>query len=262
MSRVVLVTRDCLDRKHEEDGTVPTALSRLLREGMYMVWVGIHPGQRLRAGVARSAHAVQRPVHGRTEPIDGGEVTAAFSPIDGRLGVGHTSKRQAKTHLTPLTKLGGGTPAAGTRPTTFLSWWEWGVDQAGGAKAKAPLAIHSQSGDRAGWGNVKRGFPRGLPFHRPFVSYVLRHNPFVNGAFARGMAPLCAQRGRQTDEFRIIYALLSGHTDPQVVRAVILGGPHQKYFEETAIRALEFVYEKVAAELATAKDPDAPAGAA
>lgn len=167
------------------------------------------------------------------------------------------------THRFPAaTATGAHTHVEQPRPDNFVSWWAWGVSQAQELHVIAPIAIHSQGGDRSGWGNVKRGVPRGLPFTNAFTKHILRDRPFVGGAFTRGMSHLYSRTSRQTDEFRIANALVSGHTDPEVVRIVLLGSPHVAYFQETAIRALAFIHEKVMAELATAKDPDAPAGAA
>lgn len=161
------------------------------------------------------------------------------------------------------TATGADSHAVGPRPTnTFAAWWAWGVLQSGNVAVVAPLAIHSQAGDRSGWGNVKRGVPRGLPFSKPFLTHALREREFEKGALSRAASHLFSRSGRQTDEFRIVSALMSGATDPEHVRIVLLGSPHVAYFEECAIRALAFVFDKIDAELATAKDPDAPAGAA
>lgn len=129
-------------------------------------------------------------------------------------------------------------------------------------RATPPLAIHSQGGSRDDWGNVQPTIIRGLPFTRAFESHVGRKHPFVSGPFTRGMWHLKSRTGRQTDEFRIAYAILSGHTDPDVVRTVILGGPHEQYFREAAVRALAFVKQKVDDELAEVKEPPEKAGVA
>lgn len=55
----------------------------------------------------------------------------------------------------------------------FDQLWSWLVWTATSARADSPIAIHSQSGDRAGWGKPKSHVAsRGLPFSRSFLRRV------------------------------------------------------------------------------------------
>jgi hypothetical protein len=67
-------------------------------------------------------------------------------------------------------------------------------------------------------------------------------------------------RHQQSLAWRILFALLSGHTDDEVVRAIF--GCHREEFEQQAVFALEFVYDKSNTELAKIIDPPTAAGAA
>lgn len=184
-------------------------------------------------------------------PLRKGE-TIKVAPID-----------RNKRRFPAATATGAHTHVVEPRPgPDFQSWWAWGVSQTKILQAIGPVAIHSKNGERDDWGNASTAIIRAFPFTRAFTKHVMRDRPFVGGAFTRGMSHLYSRTSRQTDEFKIANALVSGHTDPEVVRIVLLGSPHVAYFQETAIRALAFIHEKVMTELATAKDPDAPAGAA
>lgn len=199
----------------------------------------------------------------------------------------NTTKRQwvkqKKTRSSPVTTATGAHPhVAETRPQDFVSWWAWAVAQAPCMQFVPPIVIHSESGDREGWGNasVRLGdgdsmsgadvIIRGLPFTRAFEKHVWRdreddngrRHKLVSGVFTRGMSHLYSRRSRQTDEFRIAYAISSGESDPEHVRIVLLGSPHREYFEAATTRALEFIWDKIHIELAALPDPDAPAGAA
>jgi hypothetical protein len=155
------------------------------------------------------------------------------------------------------------THAASSRPSGFAGWWAWGVSQAETISSVAPLAINSEHGDREDWGKAKADASRGMPFTRSFEGYVSRERDFQAGPFTRAASHLYARSGPQTDEFRVAYALMSGHTDADVVCAVLFGryAPRQ-YFEDTAVRALSLMYDKIQTELATVADPREPAGAA
>ena len=162
------------------------------------------------------------------------------------------------TRVSPHTQPGGGNPVVSARPNkNFTDLWTWAVRQALATAPSAPLEIHSLSGDRDDWGNASEAI-RGLPFARRFVRHVLRR-AYMNGVMPRAASHLYSRRGRQTDEFKIVYAILSGETDSEMVR-ILLGSPHRAYFEACAVRALAFVYERVTSELATVKDPDVKAG--
>lgn len=156
------------------------------------------------------------------------------------------------------------THAVQPRPDGFTALWNWGVSQAQTIYSVAPLAIHSRGGDRDDWGAIQDvDASRGMPFTRAFEGYVSRERDFQSGPFTRAASHLYARSGPQTDEFRIAFALMSGHTDADVVCAVLFGRyAPRPYFEDCAVRALSLMYDKIQTELATAVDPPAPAGAA
>lgn len=148
------------------------------------------------------------------------------------------------------------------RPDGFTALWNWGVSQAQTIYSTPPLGIHSRFGDRDDWGAATANI-RGMPFTRSFEGYVDRERDFQSGPFTRAASHLYARQGPQTDEFRIAFALMSGHTDADVVCAVLFGRyAPRPYFEDCAVRALSLMYDKIQTELATAVDPPAPAGAA
>lgn len=146
------------------------------------------------------------------------------------------------------------------RPTTFSSLWAWGVEQASATCDEPPLRIHDE--DRPVPAPTHRSaIIVGWPFSAQFERYTggSKRSP---SPFAIALSRLYNPRRVQSHEWRILAALVSGHTDPEVVRAVILGGPRTDYFEATAIRALSYVWDRAHEELARAVDPPTPAGAA
>jgi hypothetical protein len=154
------------------------------------------------------------------------------------------------------------THAVLSRPQGFNGWWAWGVSQAQTICSVAPLAINSRNGDRDDWGASVENI-RGMPFTRAFEGYVSRERDFQSGPFTRAASHLYARSGPQTDEFRVAFALMSGHTDADVACAVLFGRyAPRPYFEDTAVRALSLMYDKIQSELLTVVDPPAPAGAA
>ena len=138
----------------------------------------------------------------------------------------------------------------------LTSWWAWGVSNAADAW-DVPYRIHDE--DRpVPSARHQRGIIVGWPYSNQFEQYVLRK---TMGPFQRSMRSMHNPRGWQSSEFQILFALVSGHTDAEVVRA-IMGNPHKDFFEEAAVRALEFAYQRVEAELERVQEPNMAAGVA
>lgn len=166
------------------------------------------------------------------------------------------------TRRIPADQAGRGKPFAAARPeNTFAAWWAWGIEQADAARDGAPIRIHTEH--RPTEGHVQRQpIIMGWPFSRPFEKHAdgeRSRSPFVAALKTLGSPN---PRQPQSHEFRIVWALYCGHTDPEIVRTVGLGSPHRAYFEAAAIRALEFVWQKAQEDLRAVVDPPAPAGAA
>lgn len=60
---------------------------------------------------------------------------------------------------------------------TLASLWLWLCDVARSSEAQEPLAVHSSSGDRAGWGQGNSEAIRALPFSKTFLRRVDRELP-------------------------------------------------------------------------------------
>ena len=150
-------------------------------------------------------------------------------------------------------------PVLSARPTTFVSWWDFGLDQASAAVDDPPIRIHDEDRipdhQRNRWSIIV-----GWAFSGQFERYTSGKRP--RSPFTAALASLYSSRRIQSHEWQILAALLSGHTDSEVVRVVTLGGPSRDYFEAAAIRALTFVWDKAQIDLAKVVDPPAPAGAA
>lgn len=137
------------------------------------------------------------------------------------------------------------------RPTTFLDWWRWGVDQADAAKRDEPPKLHQQAfppdtHPGKGQDTAIHGLLGGPPFTVPFEDY-LDAEPVV-APLSRAMARLYNPRKVQTHEYRILHALISGLTDAETVRAAI-GGCRRDFFEAAAIRALSYAFDRINSEL-------------
>lgn len=140
------------------------------------------------------------------------------------------------------------------RPRNFREWWRFGVEQAEAAARETPGRLHQGDyppDDHPGRWRVARrreDVIGALPFTRKFENYLdgrpvrspLRSAMFKMGNRHRGRA-----QERQTHEFRILFALANGHTDPEVVR-VLIGGCRGDYFEATALRALRKLWDETA----------------
>lgn len=55
---------------------------------------------------------------------------------------------------------------------SFEDLWEWLCDLHASSRSDVPLAVHSQSGDRAGWGKPRTVAIRSLPFSKSFLRRV------------------------------------------------------------------------------------------
>lgn len=150
-------------------------------------------------------------------------------------------------------------PVISARPTTFVSWWDFGLTQATVALDDPPIRIHDE--DRIP--DHQRNRTKiivGWPFSGQFERFTSGKRP--RSPFTAALASLYNSRRIQSHEWQILAALLSGHTDSEVVRVVTLGAPSRDYFEAAAIRALTFVWDRAQGDLAKVVDPPAPAGAA
>lgn len=178
---------------------------------------------------------------------------------------------ERKKTRSPLAWLSGGQSPATARPVGFSQWWAWGVMQAdavvrmsrGGlwrgtlAASFAPkletfsLARHHIP---KGWRFAgEKGVEKKLPRRRTKV--VTEAGAVTDAVTARVpmsavMQGLANRRGSHPHEYRILFALVNGHTDPEVVRAIV-GGCRREFFEAAAIRALSLVYERAQQELPT-----------
>ena len=159
--------------------------------------------------------------------------------------------------------------SVGACPRNFSSWWQWSLLQADAAQDD-PLRLHDRSRppepqsssahDGLGRRLTKRRDEAivGQPFSIPFERRLGGKPP--QSPMRDAMLTLWNPRGRgeqpQSQEFYVLFALSSGHTDPDIVCAV-MGNPHRNLFEAMAIRAFEFVWQKAQEDLRRA-DPSAP----
>lgn len=86
------------------------------------------------------------------------------------------------------------------------------------------------------------GWPFSVGFER-YLDAEWGKSPY-RSAMASFYNPRDRGRAPQAHEFTILLAMVDGHTDPEVVRTVSLGGPHQNYFEDAATRALRVVWDR------------------
>lgn len=128
---------------------------------------------------------------------------------------------------------------------TFAEWWDWGVGQAEAARREVPLRINDEDLPSEAE-SLDQNVIHGLPFTHAFESYVMDEP--VRSPFRTAMARLYNPRKVQAHEYRILFALLEGHTDPEAVRALI-GGCRQDYFEAAAVRALSYLLGRISSEL-------------
>lgn len=162
------------------------------------------------------------------------------------------------------------------RPETFEAWWAWAQDQATAAR-NDPIKLHDrhrppepQSAETKEDGPLKRRLSKrrdqaivGQPYSFPFERY-LSGKPFgspMSVAMARWWNPCGRGQQPQPLEFYILFALTNGHTDPEVVQAVV-GSPRRDLFERAALNAFGILWGEGQKELFGAVDPPAPAGAA
>ena len=215
--------------------------------------------------------------------------------MGGREGILRSAPLARYTRSAPRTPRAAGPQSPEeTRPLTFLEWWQWGVDQADAAR-ESPIRLHDEDGESdVDAARDARGIV-GWPFSVGFQRYL--EEDWGKSPFRSAMASQYNAKRRYdlSIEYRILHALISGHTDADVVCA-ILGNPHRKFFEQAAVTVLQLVWGRgqlmkaLAVEIddpqvepldapkkkfsllcdgtcgrsdcAFAKDPDAPAGAA
>jgi hypothetical protein len=121
-------------------------------------------------------------------------------------------------------------------------WWLWGVGQ---AQVAAEVIIRLHDEDRPVGHDRNQPIIMGWPFSVGFERYL--DAEWGKSPFRSTMAQFYNPRKRgyasQSLEYRILWALISGHTDADVVCAV-LGGPHRDYFEDAAVRALSSIWDR------------------
>ena len=98
-----------------------------------------------------------------------------------------------------------------------VSRWSWLVIQAKTVERPLPLTLHSQSGDRQDWGHAG-DLARGLPFSRPFLSYLEGRLPpsYLTDA-VRSIRASASGRIEKVGA-DILRLIVGGEHDPEVLR--------------------------------------------
>lgn len=127
---------------------------------------------------------------------------------------------------------------------SFEDLWEWLCDLHASSRSDVPLAVHSQSGDREGYGKPQTIAIRGLPFSKSFlrrVDHTLPHA--VQEALqtlrpSQDDAPL--QRQARRAQWRVVAGVLKdGLTDTDACRSRLGMSEWQfRIAAESGIRAL------------------------
>ena len=102
--------------------------------------------------------------------------------------------------------------------------WPWLCDIAQNARASVPLVIHSQSGDRDGWGQSDEEAIRSMPFSRTFLRRVDHELPLSIRSALEAIKPTredaYAIRSARRAQWRVVSSVVKdGETDTEVVRA-------------------------------------------
>lgn len=144
------------------------------------------------------------------------------------------------------------------KPQTFAEWWRWGLEQADASRRVAPPRLHQEAfpPDSHPGKNPEselHGLLGGPPFTVPFQDYLDAPEVYLDAKILpsplrRAMARLYNPKRVQSHEYRILHALISGHTDAEVVRAAV-GGCRREFFEVAAVRALDYAFERINSEL-------------
>lgn len=123
---------------------------------------------------------------------------------------------------------------------TFNALWAWLCAEALNSRADSPIAIHSQSGDRQGWGNVDPHAvtARGMPFSRSFLRRVDRELPRAVKDAVELLKPAACHaqplRAVRKSQYRIVVAVLrDGQTDVTECRGSL--GMSEFAFQTAAI---------------------------
>lgn len=111
-----------------------------------------------------------------------------------------------------------------TSGISFDALWGWLCAIAEGSRADVPIAIHSQSGDRAGWGKSQEPVVCGLPFSRSFVRRVDHELPRAVSEALATLKPskddLVLLRLARRAQWRVVACVVKdGLTDTEVCRA-------------------------------------------
>ncbi len=105
-----------------------------------------------------------------------------------------------------------------------------------------PCSLCNRTGDI----RIKRGGALivGWPFSLGFERYLSGQRPV--SPWLETMARLYNPRDRglvQCHEYRILFALVNGHTEPEIVRALV-GGCRVDFFQSATVRACELVFDR------------------
>ena len=132
------------------------------------------------------------------------------------------------------------------QPCTLNELLTWAADASAALRREVPDRVHSQSGDRDGWGKASDAIIRGLPFSRSFESYILgsldsRHA--VVRALWRMRREASPGFGRSM--FRVCMALLQGDEPADIRRRMRLS---EHAFATAALHGLATLRIKADAE--------------
>jgi hypothetical protein len=107
--------------------------------------------------------------------------------------------------------------------TTLEYLWPWLCDIARSSRTDVPLAVHSQSGDRADWGKAQSLAIRGLPFSRTFLRRVDHELPPLMRQALASLRPSkddeYAIRAARKAQWRVVASVVrNGETDTEACR--------------------------------------------
>ncbi len=109
------------------------------------------------------------------------------------------------------------------RQSTLSEVWAYTVYVVASARADAPLAIHSRSGEREDWGDASDEIIRGLPFSRSFLKRVDRELPRPIRNALQACKPLRTDhqtvKEARRAQWRVVAAVVKdGETDTEACR--------------------------------------------
>src|SRR5688572_26249338 len=115
---------------------------------------------------------------------------------------------------------------------TLEHLWPWLCHIAESSRAEAPMAIHSQSGDRNDWGQSNEQAIRALPFSRTFLRRVDHELPPVLRQALASLRPSrddeYAIRSARKAQWRVVSSVVkNGETDTEACRTRLGMTPYQ-----------------------------------